>query len=150
MSSGGLNMQLTCLVPLLLHTICVAASYAVLSLPGDRVATSGTDSSLICGSCCQGGSYCGQTDTIVSYNTITIPADIPMTCLLRDRSVPGAVDGGLCVPNIQSITPDSIQNFCLEYLKVSIYFIVCCREIVTVSCVASFRCAAAAHHSRSL
>ena len=40
----------------------------------------------------------------------TVPANSNMTCYLRDRNQAGAIDGGLCVPDL---VPD-ISQFCSD------------------------------------
>ena len=111
-------MQQTLCKYLPFFALCVSASGSSVSLPGDRPVPTGTETRWICGTCCQSGSFCGQTEAATYFEEQPIPENTDMTCVLRDRSVPGAVDGGLCVPNVEWITSDSVQDFCLDYLKV--------------------------------
>ncbi len=47
----------------------------------------------------------------------TIPEGSSMTCYLRDRNQPGAVDGGLCIPH----GVPNVASFCSELTQSSIH-----------------------------
>ncbi len=108
---------------ILLLGLASAAATTVLSLPADQIVKDGSAATAICSSCCQQGSYCGTTSTDVVLQQgsllVSVPKKLQMTCLLRDRTVQGAVDGGLCVPDVAAIKDSDIQDFCLDYLKVT-------------------------------
>ena len=75
--------------------------------------------SAVCGHCCHEGTFCEATSEATTLVRAAgglnpgdvIPAGTAMTCYLRDRDQPGAVDGGLCIPS--SGVPD-ITSFCSD------------------------------------
>lgn len=85
---------------------CAAASATVITFPPDIPVPGGHSVGAVCGDCCQSGSYCGKTSDGKA-----------MTCILRDRSVFGAVDGGLCVPGPLIVR---IEDFCQAYKSVGV------------------------------
>lgn len=111
-----------CFVALLMHATLATAT-RVLSLPGDQIVQGGQPTDSICGSCCQQGSYCTATSSTALLNIgssqVTVPTGTGMTCMLRSRSVAGAVDGGLCLPDVAQISSSAISTVCTDYLVVS-------------------------------
>lgn len=75
--------------------------------------------SAICGRCCQQGTFCQPLAADAKLAAAAgglqagtlLPKGTGLTCYLRDRSAPGAVDGGLCVP--QGVP--NIPAFCNDY-----------------------------------
>ena len=120
-------MMMCALVTLIALTSPMSASALadiVTRLPADVPVTDGLAVNSICGSCCQGGAYCGTVPEDVLLAGVTRPASnllVPMgtnmTCMLRARDVFGAVDGGLCVP---SLLPKHfpIETLCRSFDKV--------------------------------
>ena len=126
---------LDCLQGGVVHLGAVSAASAVYSTTAAAVTTlkasdiqhdppviNGTAVTTICGSCCQKKQYCNTTTKAVTLvkaagglnAKVSIPAYTNLTCYLRDRSQVGAVDGGLCVPNLSPVIPD-IADFCNQY-----------------------------------
>ena len=101
-----------------LFSICSADGKST-RLPADIPILDGHRVNAVCGSCCQGGSYCGVVpeDTRIG-SRLLISKGSNMTCVLRSRSTYGAVDGGLCVP---SHIPDDfpLPELCRALDKVS-------------------------------
>ena len=97
---------------------CGATASTLVTLPKDLPVAGGYPVTAICGDCCQAGSYCDVTKEDVK---IPDPSDhsrqslvqkgTAMTCMLRARNAPGAIDGGLCVPTTFPLTAD-IASFC--------------------------------------
>ena len=92
------------LIALFALSCCAAASATVITFPPDVPVPGGQSVGVVCGECCQSGTYCGMTSDGKA-----------MTCILRDRSVFGAVDGGLCVPGPTTVP---IEDFCQAYKSV--------------------------------
>ena len=75
--------------------------------------------STVCGHCCHEGTFCEATSEAATLARAAgglsagyvIPSGTAMTCYLRDRDQPGAVDGGLCIPS--NGVPD-ITSFCSD------------------------------------
>lgn len=75
---------------------------------------------IICGHCCQQGSFCEATLQTITLSKAagglhpghTFQAGTDMTCYLRDRDQGSAVDGGLCIPSAG--IPD-ITSFCADF-----------------------------------
>lgn len=93
-------------VPWLLFVMSfvVASGRADLTLPPDIPFEGGMSVHAVCGSCCQGNMFCGAVQNSTTLHdswgsTVTVPEGSRMTCMLRKRSVFGAVDGGLCLPS---------------------------------------------------
>lgn len=99
----------------------IAVSLSVLTAPsyGQLAYKPTVPTSTICGHCCHEGTFCEATSTATTLANAAgglsagevIPAGTVMTCYLRDRDQPGAVDGGLCIPS--SGIPD-ITSFCSD------------------------------------
>ena len=75
--------------------------------------------STVCGHCCHEGTFCEATSEATALARAAgglnagdvIPAGTAMTCFLRDRDQPGAVDGGLCIPSSGVL---DITSFCSD------------------------------------
>ena len=151
---------------ILVHSLVLAtmtSATAVLSLPPDRNTTVGPVIHNICGKCCQHGSYCGRTQapanvtqlTIPKTNkgmtvtTLTVPKDTNMTCILRDRSVRDAVDGGLCVPDLSAIK-SPVRDFCLRNTEVSDHDCRTYLKCITTDNLSGGRCRMLRRHSLCL
>ena len=80
---------------------------ALQELPPDLTVAGGSAVRRLCGACCQENAFCGalEADTSFAFLThgtlqhLTIAKGSNLTCILRERNVFGAVDGGLCVPS---------------------------------------------------
>lgn len=100
-----------------------AMATTVLSLPADVAVPGERQANRICSSCCQQLSYCNRIDqaedVTVGSSRVSVPKNTAMTCILRDRNVPGSMDGGLCVPDVAGITTSTVVDFCLNYLQVT-------------------------------
>ena len=83
---------------------CAAVSATLITFPADVPVLGGHSVESVCGDCCQSNSYCGKTSDGKA-----------MTCIMRDRNVFGAVDGGLCVPGPLTV---SVEDFCQAYKSV--------------------------------
>ena len=104
-------------------------------LPADVPIPNGQVVQTICSSCCQAQEYCGPVlqdvtvpDPAKPSASVFIPHGTNMTCILRDQSVDGAVDGGLCVPDIfPTLSP--IQGFCRGFDQVRRSTLRSCRPL---------------------
>lgn len=87
------------MLALVATAICSAESKNI-QLPADIPVLDGHRVDTVCGSCCQGGSFCGVVPQDIRISSrLLISKGSNMTCMLRSRSTYGAVDGGLCVPS---------------------------------------------------
>lgn len=108
---------------ILISVVFAAGSTALsLSLPADVAITGGRAVDHVCGVCCQANAFCGSLTKEVQIhdingNSLTVPEGSNLTCMLRDRSAFGAVDGGLCVPSSMPIN-FAIADMCRLHDKV--------------------------------
>ena len=102
----------------------ISAAELTIRLPVDRPIVEGVAVNALCGSCCQDDAYCGTVSEDVvlvdpsgQSENLLVPRGSNMTCMLRDRNVFGAVDGGLCVPS--ALSPKyPLANLCRAFDKV--------------------------------
>ena len=101
-----------------------SAAELAIQLPVDVPIVAGVPVNALCGSCCQNDAYCGTVsedivlvDPSGQSENLLVPQGSNMTCMLRDRNVFGAVDGGLCVPS--ALSPQyPLANLCRAFDKV--------------------------------